>query len=49
MKFVIFGAEVLGLAAWLFYGKSLSLSLRIIGVIGIIAVSQLTHWALKAR
>lgn len=49
MKFVIFGGEGLVLDAWLFYGRTLSLSFRIIGVIGIIAVSQLAHWALKAR
>lgn len=49
MKFLIFGGELLVLAAWLFYGRTLSLSLRIVGVIGIIAVSQLAHWALKAR
>ncbi|WEE34690.1 hypothetical protein [Lactiplantibacillus paraplantarum] len=49
MKFVIFGAEVLGLAMWLFYSRTLSLSVRTIGVIVIIVVSQLAHWALKAR
>ncbi|MDV0430008.1 hypothetical protein RXV91_03810 [Lactiplantibacillus sp. DA1] len=49
MKFLIFGGELLVLAARLFYGRTLSLSLRIVGVIGIIAVSQLAHWALKAR
>ncbi|ERL44865.1 hypothetical protein [Lactiplantibacillus paraplantarum] len=49
MKFVIFGAEVLGLAVWLFYSRTLSLSVRTIGVIVIIVVSQLAHWALKAR
>ncbi|QAT30213.1 hypothetical protein EQW38_08395 [Lactiplantibacillus plantarum] len=49
MKFVIFGGELLVLAAWLIYGRTLPLSLRIIGVIGIVIVSQLAHWVLKAR
>ncbi|MDG2543447.1 hypothetical protein [Lactiplantibacillus plantarum] len=49
MKFVIFGGELLVLAAWLIYGRTLPLSLRTIGVIGIIIVSQLAHWVLKAR
>ena len=49
MKFVIFGGELLVLAAWLIYGRTLPLSLRLIGVIGIVIVSQWAHWVLKAR
>ena len=36
MKFVIFGGELLLLAAWLIDGRTLPLSLRLIGVIGIV-------------
>ncbi|MBS0953217.1 hypothetical protein ABC426_15820 [Lactiplantibacillus plantarum] len=49
MKFVIFGGELLVLSAWLIYGRTLPLGLRIIGVIGIVIVSQWAHWVLKAR
>ena len=49
MKFVIFGGELLVLAAWLIYGRTLPLSVRIIGVIGLVIVSQVAQGVLKAR
>jgi hypothetical protein len=48
MKYAIFAGEILLLILWLVFGPH-NLLLKVVGVIAIIALSQLLHVVFKAR
>ncbi|WP_395317730.1 hypothetical protein [Fructilactobacillus frigidiflavus] len=48
MKYFIFGCEVVAMILWIIYGVK-SIIWKCVGIIVIIAISQLAHIVFKAR